>query len=535
MSAAQADETPRPVERHVPIEKLPGIPALARGLATGDPAVLEFLPDVPDLATIAARARLVLERFAPRAGAQVTPGLEESAAGKRAAVFTGQQVGLFTGPLLTLAKARAALGIAEDLERSGVPSSPAFWCASEDHDLAEVTRFVLPGPAGPHDEGPDPATLAGNRKPVGSLPIELDVAALLDRAVAAAGKRDDEAYAALRAASEGRTFLDAFTATLGWLFAGTRLAPVDAARLPDKRELVPLAARLVRERAEVKALLGARAKRLVEAGHPLQVTGDPDALPLFVRVDGDRWLLREEKGRLALKGHPEGLSYEPEEVVEALEAGRFVPSFSALTRPLSVSILYPVAAQVLGPAEIAYWAQSLPLFAWAGLVPPVLVPRPMAAVIEPQSRRLLQKLSLSIEEVLEGPDAILNARGAREAAGLLGRVEAVRAEAVARLEALRPELLGVDESLAKAVDQTREKVELALSKLEEKSASAAGRSHETLTKQVERLTTALAPHGALAERLYTPVTYLMTLGREGLTSALSGLRWDVPGLQVLEP
>lgn len=532
MSDAPPIGLERGEDRFVPLERLPGIPSIARALSAGNAA--PFLPDRPDLATIAERARLALSRFAPRR-ANVAPGLEDLAAGRRAGVFTGQQVGLFTGPLLALTKAVATLKLAEEIERAGVPAAPVFWCASEDHDLVEVTRCVLPSPDGPHDAGPDPAALGGNRRPVGNLPIELDVDGLLEKAAAAAGHRDPAALEALRVRNAGRTYLEAFVATLGWMLEGSPLGMVDGARLEDKPELVPLAVRFIRERADVRRILEERAKALVAAGHTLQVTGDPHALPLFVIAGGERWLLREAGSRLELKGHPEDRAWETEEVVAELESGRFVPSFSALSRPLTVSHLYPVAATILGPAEVAYWAQAHPLFAWAGLVAPVLVPRPMLAVVDPGTRRLVQKFGLTFENVLAGPEEILKARGARSAAGVLARLDAVRAAAVSGLEALRPELAGIDESLGKAIDTTREKVEFALQKLEEKSAAAAGRSQETLARQVERVASALVPGGTLAERVYTPVTYLLTLGREGLVGPiLRELKWDRAGLQVVD-
>jgi bacillithiol biosynthesis cysteine-adding enzyme BshC len=531
-----AEPVPPPDVRVLPVERLPGINALARGLAAKDGSVSEFLPDVPDLSVIAERARAVLASFRPRDASLAPAGLVDLAFGRRAGVFTGQQVGLFTGPLLTLTKALAAAGLAADLTRAGAPSLPCFWCASEDHDLVEVTRFALPGPAGPVDRGPAPEPLAANKRPVGALPIELDVAALLEEAASAAGRRDDDALAALAAASAGRTYLDAFRETLGWILGEDAFpATYDAARREDKPELAQLAARLVRERADVREILDERAARLLGAGHPLQVRADPAALPLFAVVEGERWLLRAEGSRLALKGHPQERTFETEEVVALFSDGRWLPSFSALSRPLAQSLLFPVAATILGPAEIAYWAQSLPLFAWAGLVPPVLVPRPMVAVVEPTARRAMEKLSITIEDLLEGPEAILEARGAASASGLMRRLEDVKKAALRGLDALEPELLAIDDSLGKALSATREKLDFALGKLEEKAASAAGRHQESLVEKVTRLTTALVPRGELAERVYTPVTYLMTLGRRGLLAAMRrGVSWERFGLTVVD-
>lgn len=517
----------------ISLAHVPGIPALARGLATGAPDVSAFLPDRPELETIAQRARAVLAAFRPRTVAGDTdPRLAAFARGEASAVFAGQQAGLFGGPLLTLVKALAAEKLAAHLVAQGTTAGPAFWCASEDHDLVEVTRLVLPGPDGPVDFGPDAFALAKNRSPVGTLPVGVDVEALVAAAAAGLAQPPDEAaVAALTAAHRGKTFFEAFSATLAWLLGGS-VPVLDAANPSDKPALVPLACRLVRERTEVKKLLFERGAALEAAGHPLQVTSDPAALPLFARVGSDRLLLVETGSRLSLKGL-DG-TFEAEEVVERFTSGAWLPSFSALTRPLAASALFPVAATILGPAEIAYWAQGWPLFSWAGIVPPVIVPRPLVALVPAATARVLGKLGLSVEDVLGGPEAMLRKKGAGEVRTLLERLTAIRENAIRALEAEEPALLAVDPSLKKAVLATREKTSFAFEKLVEKTAAAAGRADERTAAQVSRLAEEILPGGALAERVYSVLPYVLRFGREAVVGALlRELVWNEPGLQVI--
>ncbi len=517
----------------ISLARVPGIPALARGLATGEPDVSAFLPDRPDLETTARRAREVLSAYRPRAAsAQADPRLAALARGEAAAVFAGQQAGLFGGPLLTLVKAVAAEKLAADLAAQGLTAGPAFWCASEDHDLVEVTRLVLPGPDGPRDCGPDAGSLAGNRSPVGTLPVGVDVEALIEKAATSlAGPPDAEAVAALLAAHRGKTFFEAFSATLAWLLGGT-VPILDAANPLDKPALVPLACRLVRERAEVKRLLQERDAALTAAGHPLQVKSDPAALPLFARVGGDRLLLLETGSKLSLKG-VEG-TFSAEEVVERFSIGAWLPSFSALSRPLAASVLFPIAATILGPAEIAYWAQAWPLFSWAGIVPPLTVPRPLVALVPAATARVLSKLGLSVEDVLGGEEAMLRKKGAGDARTLLERLATIRENAVGALDAEEPALLAVDASLKKAILTTREKTSFAFQKLVEKTAAAAGRADERTATQVNRLAEEILPGGILAERAYSALPYVLRFGREAVVGALrSELAWNEPGLQVI--
>ena len=517
----------------VPFSAVPAIPALALGHATGQPDVSRFLGERATAPAIAARAARVLAAFRPREGAE--PRLAALADGRRAAVLAGQQVGLLTGPLLTAVKALAAVKIAEELAAAGTDLAPVFWCASEDHDLVEVTRVSLPGADGAVEAGPDPEPFSRNRRPVGALPIEVDVAAILERAREGAGAlADGESLEVLRAAHAGTTFREAFVASLSWLLAEPGLLFADAARREEKPALAPLAARLVRERAEVRRLLGARAAELAQAGYPPQVVSEEGALPLFALVDGERLLLRERAGALELKGR-DGERLEPEEVAARCESGAWLPSFSALSRPLAASTLYPVAATVLGPAELAYWAQMLPLFDWAGIVPPVLVPRPMAAPVTAPDRRALEKLGLGLADLLAGPDALLSARGAAREGALLADLAAVRDTALTGLAGLAPRLTAVDAGLGKPLETTRENVRFSLEKLAERTRAAAGRANEAEARQLRRLAGSLAPGGRPAERVYSPLPWLLRHGREGLVGPLrERLRWDVAGLQEIE-
>ncbi len=463
------------------------------------------------------------------------PRLADLVSGRTAGVTAGQQVGLFGGPLLTLVKALMAVQLSKEVAAGGSPTAPLFWCASEDHDLVEVTRFLLPGDAGPCDAGPDPEPLRANRRPVGGLTIEADVAALLERAAADLPAVDAEARSALLSFHAGRTYGEAFVATLGWLASEPSLRFADGARVADKPDLLPLASRLVREHETVRRLLAERNAELEAAGHPLQVTNEPEALPLFALVGGERFALRAEQKGLRLKGEPDERCYDTEEVVANFESGAWLPSFSVLTRPLAASILYPVAATVLGPAEIAYWAQCFPLFSWAGICPPVIVPRAMAAPVTPPVRRSLARLGLGIEDALEGPDALLSRAGAGRAARTLGRIREMRQAALTALDALAPDLLAIDGGLARPVEAARKNVLFALEKLEEKTAQAAGRADEAALAQIHRIVQEIVPDGRLAERAYTAVPWILRYGRDGLVQPLKErLRWDVTGLQVIE-
>src|SRR5438270_404776 len=71
------------------------------------------------------------------AGEKTLANIQRLRAGA-SAVVTGQQVGLFGGPLYSILKAITAIKIAVQTTEAGRDCVPVFWIATEDHDFAEV-------------------------------------------------------------------------------------------------------------------------------------------------------------------------------------------------------------------------------------------------------------------------------------------------------------------------------------------------------------------------------------------------------------
>src|SRR6185437_12813590 len=64
------------------------------------------------------------------------------------AIVTGQQVGLFGGPVFSIYKALSAVKLAQEARKLGIDAVPIFWQATEDHDFEEVDQVRMPGADG---------------------------------------------------------------------------------------------------------------------------------------------------------------------------------------------------------------------------------------------------------------------------------------------------------------------------------------------------------------------------------------------------
>ena len=117
---------------------------LARFYA-GDPAQPEAWRDV--IARVQAQPRdragivaiLQAQLAARQAPEQARAAATKLADPRTVAIVTGQQAGLFGGPLYTLMKGLTAARLAADIEAQfGVPCVTVFWNHAEDHDWEEV-------------------------------------------------------------------------------------------------------------------------------------------------------------------------------------------------------------------------------------------------------------------------------------------------------------------------------------------------------------------------------------------------------------
>ena len=137
-------------------------------------------------------------REAERLGADETSreGAAALAAGRVLCVTTGQQPGLFLGPLYTIYKAMTAVALARRLqEKTGTRTVSVFWSAADDSDFGEVATAVLPG----DDFRLARLSLDGGELPAGGMVGHLGTEGTR-RALAGAGEvlRDRPAEAAIR-------------------------------------------------------------------------------------------------------------------------------------------------------------------------------------------------------------------------------------------------------------------------------------------------------------------------------------------------
>ncbi|MCP3141501.1 bacillithiol biosynthesis cysteine-adding enzyme BshC [Pyxidicoccus xibeiensis] len=511
----------------------------------GDARALSFLPDRCRRPTSRAEA------VAAAASRSVPPALLDVLAARNArlapsparernlellsrpgtvAVVTGQQMGLFLGPLFTLYKAAAAITNARAItQETGRPCVPIFWLQTEDHDLPEIDHCHLPrSSGGPLRVALDLPDAAASRAPIAHRCLGPSITAALTtlRAELGAEPHAEEFLSLLeRAYRPDATLAEAFAEVLSTLFAEEGLVFLDP-RDPRLAALTaPVHHRSIEEAAAISTALASRADALASAGFAVQVHIRPGSPLGFYSPDGaegaryrldpagpDTW---------SLVGHPDGRSVTTAELLGWLEREPLRFTTSALLRPLLQDTWLPTAAYVGGPGELAYFAQLEPLYAHAGLPMPLVVPRARFRVLDDRARRWLGKLGLTADELSTPREELLTRLAARDATQALEAPEALEARLfgalASELDRLEDPLLALDANLKDALQRTRGTVRVAVSRLTGRYARALARRDGTTAERVDRLRTFLTPNDEPQERVLGLPYYASRIGMRAFT------------------
>jgi bacillithiol biosynthesis cysteine-adding enzyme BshC len=433
-------------------------------------------------------------------------------------VVTGQQVGLFGGPLFTPFKAATALARARQATHAGRPHVGIFWIASEDHDFAEINHVTFPARRGlrklVYDKAPDVA------RPVGGVVLDETIAPLMEQAWELLGYSD--AMEALAAAYKpGRTFAQAFAEFYSKVFGAQGLLVLDAGGQAIHRMGAPVLRAALERADELHAALVERDKALVSAGYHAQVAVALQSSLLFLidERSGARVALKRQAASAA---EPAGLwqagreKYSTADLLGVLAAEPERISPSALLRPVFQDFLLSTSLTIGGPAEIAYFAQSAVLFERIlGRMTPTQ-PRFSGTLVEPAIGDLLRKHELTMERVFaETEDTLAQVLAAR-AMPIEGKRKLAAAGIAldGELASLQEWMSKLDEGLGRSAETAASKMRYQMNRLRRLAADFQLQKEESLKRHAEVIEQALYPGGVLQERLHGAAYYFARYGFE---------------------
>jgi uncharacterized protein YllA (UPF0747 family) len=419
--------------------------------------------------------------------------LQRSAGGKGIVVTTGQQPGLFGGPLMTFIKALSALALADSLQDTfGIPVAPVFWAATDDADFdeASVVSVALEGQARALrlTQRPDAGTPMANAPLSGA---DLDVLSRTLREASGSASHSSYLEQAFSAYREGATVGSAYVTLLRELLEPLGIAVVDSSHSAVRGTSSSVLLRAAKGATAIAAAVHDRGEEIVARGFHPQVEEVEGLSLVFSNAGGT-------KRRLT--------------IAEAEEfSGRddFL-SPTVLLRPVMERCILPTAAYLGGPGEVAYFAQANAVATALSAPTPLVLPRWSATIIEPRVARILEEFSAGVDDLVD-PHAfetrVARASLPKDAEQAL---RSLRTDLVANIDALRRANGGVVPE--PVLDGLRRDVDHKLDRLERRFVAGVKRRETDVTRRIATARASLFPHGARQERRLSYVVFFARYG-----------------------
>ncbi|HTY37748.1 MAG TPA: bacillithiol biosynthesis cysteine-adding enzyme BshC [Bacteroidota bacterium] len=453
------------------------------------------------------------------------------------AIVTGQQVGLFTGPLYTILKTLTALKLVESLSERFPDYNfvPVFWLEGEDHDLEEVNSIKVLSTSNDIQEFRYEMKKASddeNLGAVGKIEFNETIDSIfegLDQSIIQTEFKAKVFELFRMAYQKGMTFNRAFVHLMNVLLENSGLVFLDPNDNDVKKLLSPLFQRELAETPKFCQLVIDQSAELEKQYHA-QIK--PKSVNLFYFHRGGRYLLEPRQDGYSLKGTRQHLTKEV--VTEAAKNTPELFSPNVVLRPICQDWLLPTLAYIAGPAEVAYFGQLKTLYEAVDIPMPIIYPRASATIVEEKADKVLERYSISILDIYRDVE-IVKERVASEVADLnLDEVFGGTFVSVQEaFDSIAPVLQKIDPTLSGALENVSRKTTMNIEGLKERAVAAQMRQHEVSLKQIDKVSNLVYPKGNFQERELNIVYFLNKYGLEFLRWLYGELRIDLFKHQVI--
>ena len=432
------------------------------------------------------------------------------------AVLTGQQAGLFTGPLYTVYKALSAVRMAECLHSRGHDAVPVFWAATEDHDFDEVSHAVVADSESNLSRISYQPDSYVEKEPVGRVSIATDVEECIVALLAVLPETEFTPVLArmLRSSyAAGETFGTAFASLIARMFEPFGLIVLDPLDPAIKRLAAPIYAQAVMHSTELVASIIERGKKLIEAGYHTQVEAGADYFPLFWHDDDGRrrTLRRADDGSVHVSGTKTQFPIDALGRIAAEQPERFSPG--VMLRPVVQDYLFPTLCYFGGGAEIAYFAQNSEAYRVLGRPATPIRHRQSFTVVEARYERSMDKLGLEFTDLFRDADDLTSEIIATLIDPQTVRLFADVEEKInSQLRRLDEALSAFDGTLAAGFANRRRKIIYHIAATRSRYERERLRKDEVAERRLRSLFTELVPNGHLQERTLNITQFLDRYG-----------------------
>ena len=442
------------------------------------------------------------------------------------AVVTGQQLGIYGGPLYTVLKTISVIHLARQLEEAyDRPVVPVFWLADEDHDYEEIRSLTVLNNETDEVERHNLPAKDDELSTVAEMPIPKQISELRKKLKGTLYDTDftDELWDLLDNCFEsGQSFRLSFGRFISKLFSKHGLVLAGSNHPNVKEHTAKLLQRSVDHATEIRESLEDQTTALAEHYHQ-QVT----------LYDSNLFYLDEDIGRTKISRNSNGWhagaarDWEPGKLAEEIteQPEKFSPN--VFMRPILQDLLLPTIGYVAGPGETAYFGQMKGMYDCFDLEMPIIFPRLSATIIEPAIDRIMNELPFEFHEFSQRIEDLESNYVDRTEQRDLEALFSDWKEEIKELATSRKEnISAIDSTLEGAVEKSTARYFGELDKLKGKVYRAVKKNDEIQLKRIARIKSNLFPQNGLQERVIAGIFFMNKYGIDIWDQLLESLADD---------
>ena len=417
--------------------------------------------------------------------------IKKLAENKTFTITTGHQLNLLTGPMYFIYKIISVVNLCEKMQKeySKFNFVPIFWMASEDHDFEEINNFSF--------QGSKFKWSSNQTGVVGEFKLDSinDVIIEFEKYVSDSSYSTEIIEIFRECYMNSNDLSSATRKLVNILFRKNGLIIIDA----NNKNLKTLFCDIIKKEINEKVVFNQSKKsiqRLNELNYNIQA--NPREINLFYIDDGKRERIIEMKNGFQTSN---GLKkWSLEQIQDDINDNPEKFSPNVLFRPIFQEYILPNICYIGGPAEVAYWLQLKSVFESLNLTFPVILNRNSALLLDKKLNDKLNKLNVSIEEILM-PEEILKEKLVKKYSKLKLDFTNLKQNLTDQFLELKKIASQTDKSFIGALNAQEKKQVNGLEMLEKRLMNSEQRIHQDKIKRVLEIRDKLFPKGIPQERI----------------------------------
>lgn len=438
-------------------------------------------------------------------------------------IITGQQPGVFTGPLYTIYKAMTAIQLAARMsDELGNPVVPVFWVGGEDHDFGEIHHIDLLSRENRVErirleESPE------QKVSVGTIPITTDMYKLIDKLAEATPDTEFKAeiISGLRVIAEKSANLgDWFAGIMNWFFSDYGLIILNPMEEEYRLLGQEIYKEFIRQNPQIREQFARGQERVKELGFRPQVEKEDNNSHLFIYIDNERLPLLTDGEFYYIRGREQ--KWTATEILDLIDRQPELLSGNVVLKPISQDYTLPILAYIAGPGEIGYYALYKDVYQVVGMEMPIIYPRANITLLEKGIARYMEKYHLNLQKVMyEIDDQLQDMLKRADEIGVDQLFADFKESFTKEYRNVIERLSVLDKNLTNLGEENIKRIISQVEHLEGKARQQLRKNNEDGVRQFEKIRLNLRPHDNWQERVYNIFPYTFKYGLDLIDQLLS--------------